>query len=68
MSRILKRNNKYELAFGRDHVFGIFLQVFSRKLAKEEPLFERNHLTIKQLETIADRLGFAVSQNDIRNI
>lgn len=68
MSRITKKNNKYEAAFGRDHVFGIFLQIFERTLASEDPVEDLNYLSEEELINEAGKYGFVVSKDDLRQL
>ena len=63
MSRITKQNHKYEIAFGHDHVFGMFLQIFEH--GQEEPIEDRDQLSAGDLVEIAKLYGFTLTENDI---
>jgi hypothetical protein len=66
MSRQVKQNNKYELAYGLDHMFGIFIQVFdlSKKDEEDEGIivdldeWDDKSLTVEKVVKIAEEYGF----------
>ena len=69
MSRIELKNDQYEIAYGIDHVMGMFIQVFdlSRKGEEsEEPAVDLDYesdpdLDIARIVQIAEDYGFDIS-------
>lgn len=68
MSRILKRNHKYEMAFGRDHVFGLFLQIFPFTLADEDPIEDKDEVTPEEIIRIGKHYGFTITPDEVRKL
>ena len=65
MSRITKRNDKYEVCYGLDHAVGDFLQVF--ELGKEEPMVDIDQQSVAGVERTAFDWGFNIKINDRKN-
>ena len=70
MSRVELRNSNYEIAYGLDHLVGIFVQVWdlSRNKNNEEndPIVDLDEwsdktLTVEKIVNIADEYGFHIA-------
>ncbi len=70
MSRKVLKNKDYELAYGMDHVMGIYVQVFDRNVVKDEnggvlvdmDQFSHPDLTIDRVINVAADYGFDISK------
>lgn len=68
MSRIETNNSKYTMAYGRDHLCGLFIQIFDRSRAKDDDeglivnLDEHleGGLTPERMSAIAEEYGFVI--------
>jgi hypothetical protein len=67
MSRHTKQNFQYEIAYGQDHICGLFIQIFERKRAKDEDeglivnLDQwQNKLTPERMVAVAEEYGFVI--------
>lgn len=65
MSRITKQNNEYTIAYGQDHIFGNFIQVFDASYPDDDPIEDQDHLAIQEVIMIAGRYGIKLTENDI---
>lgn len=69
MSRIEKQNSGYTIAYGLDHMAGLFIQIFDKSLKGEEAeepvvdLDKWNHpdLTVEKIVFLAEDYGFDLS-------
>lgn len=68
MSRAQEYNGKYHLAYGTDHIFGLFIQVWEVRVDGEDNFLidrDRDHnpdLTVKEIVAIAEEYGFDISR------
>lgn len=67
MSRHVQYNSRYEMAYGRDHIFGLFIQVFerARKNDDDEGLRvdldeEKDALSPEWMAKVAEEYGFVI--------
>lgn len=67
MSRFQEQNQKYEIAYGQDHICGLFIQVFDRAslfVDKENVLVDLDEvfdgLTPEKMAEIAEEYGFHI--------
>jgi len=66
MSRHTQYNQDYEMAYGEDHMFGLFIQVFENAHSDEDDeglivdLDGKDKLTPEKLVEVADEYGFIV--------
>lgn len=65
--RHIQQNQNYNIAYGRDHIFGLFIQVFERAKANDEDegliidLDQHRHqLTAERMVEIAEEYGFNI--------
>ncbi len=67
MSRHILHNRRYEMAYGQDHICGLFLQIFDRERANEEDEGlvvdldeERDSLSPERMAQVAEDYGFHI--------
>ena len=60
ITRHIQRSSKYELAYGYDRAFGLFIQVFDLEKRGEEPRFEEDHITPERMCAVAEDYGFTI--------
>lgn len=68
MSRFTQQNQQYEIAYGRDHICGLFVQIFDRSKRNDEDeglvvnLDEHleGGLTPEKLSEVAEEYGFFI--------
>lgn len=67
MSRHIQHNQKYEMAYGQDHLCGLFLQIFERACASDDDeglrvnLDQWQHqLTPQKMAEVAESYGFHI--------
>lgn len=67
MSRHIQDSPQYQMAYGRDHIFGLFIQVFERARANDEDegivvdLDQHHHgLTPEKMAEVAEEYGFYI--------
>jgi hypothetical protein len=65
--RNVQHNAQYEMAYGHDHIFGLFIQIFDRKRANDDDegivvdLDQMRHgLTMHRIAEIAEEYSFHV--------
>lgn len=66
MSRREIQNSGFSLAYGNDHIMGLFIQVFDKADIDDEPVVDMDatthpDLTIERIVAIADDYGFDLS-------
>ena len=59
MSRVEKTNSNYQICYGNDHIFGLFVQVFDISQDEDaDPIVNLNHVTVEQIVDIGEEYGF----------
>ena len=69
MSRIVKSNSNYQIVYGIDHIFGLFVQVFDLSLEGEDaetPIVDIDAeseptLNVERIVAIGEDYGFDLS-------
>lgn len=67
MSRFVQHNQKYEMAYGQDHICGLFIQIFERARANDDDeglvvdLDQwKDQLTPTKMSEVAEEYGFVI--------
>jgi hypothetical protein len=67
MSRFVQHNQKYEMAYGQDHICGLFIQIFERACVNDDDeglrvnLDQRfDGLTPTKMSEVAEEHGFHI--------
>ena len=67
MSRVEKTNSNYQIVYGLDHIYGIFVQVFDISQDEDaDPIVDLDvwhdkTLTVERIVAIAEEYGFDLS-------
>lgn len=63
MSRFVQRTPTHEIAYGEDHVFGMFIQVFDRSRANDDNegiIVDEDGISKEQMASIAEEYGVEI--------
>lgn len=69
MSRVEKQNSNYQIAYGLDHIAGLFVQVFDLSLKDDDadtPIVDLDEwttpgLNVERIVAVAEEYGFDIS-------